>query len=306
MALETRRGVPAVTPGHIFLLVGPSGGGKTTLIHRVTKDAGAQGAAFSFVPTTTSRPARPGERDGVDYHFASEAEFDRLIAAGDFLEWQRVHGFRYGSSRSRMLAVVEGGRWGITSTDILGAFKIQAALPGMVTTVFVTPSHVDGLRQRILDRAPLSSAELDRRLGRVSMEMDLAHACDRLVLNDDLEDAIRQLEALVTTQACRERRLRHFGRLPVVRMVEVQTPPTPECGVRFCVADSETPQQAVERVLRQWWWEMHPGAARFDLAEYRVRPAGPGCYMQTPTAVLDVTRWAVDGTDGRAWRALDA
>lgn len=290
-----------MTPGHIFLLVGPSGGGKTTLIRRVTQDAGAGGVAFSFVPSTTSRAPRPGEHDGIDYHFASEAEFDRLIAAGDFLEWQRVHGFRYGSSRSRLLAPVEVGRWGITSADILGAFKIQAAMPGMVTTVFVTPSHLDKLRQRIRERAPLTAAELERRLGRVAMEMELAHACDRLVLNDDIDEAVNRLRTLAAVQARISERLVHFHRLPVVRMVEVGPPPTPECGLRFAVADCETPEQAVERVLRQWWWEMHPKAVQFDLPPYRVLPAGPSAYVNTPTAILDLTRWTAVGVDGRPW-----
>ena len=292
--------------GHVFLLVGPSGGGKTTLIRRVTQEAGGSRLPFSFVPSTTSRPSRPGEREGVDYHFASEAEFDRLIADGDFLEWQRVHGFRYGSSRSRLMAMVQSGRWGITSADILGAFKIQAAMPGMVTTVFVTPSDADRLRQRILQRAPMTPAELERRLGRVAMEMELAHACDRLVLNDDLEQAVERLRTLSAAQVRIGERLAHFQRLPVVRMVEVGPPPTPECGARFCVADCETPEQAVRRVLHQWWWELHPGAARFALPPYRVLPSGAQQYVQTPTAVLDVTQWTVECPDGRPWGQASA
>lgn len=299
--VDARDCVPLVTSGHIFLLVGPSGGGKTTLIHRVIQDAGPCGIAFSFVPSTTSRAARPGERDGVDYHFASESEFDRLVEAGDFLEWQRVHGFRYGSSRSRLVSMVEAGLWGITSADILGAFKIQAALPGMVTTVFVTPSRVDRLRQRILGRAPLSPVELNRRLARVAMELELAHACDRLVLNDDLDEAVDRLRALATVQAQVGERLAHFDRLPVVRVAEVGPPPTEECGVRFCVADCETPEQAVDRVLHQWWWEMHPRADRFELPSRRIQPAGPQTYVETPTAILEVTRWTALGTDGRPW-----
>jgi guanylate kinase len=287
--------------GHIFLLVGPSGGGKTTLIRRVLSDG--REPAFRFVPSTTSRPPRPGEREGVDYHFAGEEEFDRLIAGNDFLEWQRVHGYRYGSSRSRLLAAVRGGHWGITTADILGAFKIEAALAGLVTTVFVTPSDLDILRQRILDRGPVPEEELERRLGRVAMEMQLAHACSRLVLNDDLDEACERLRAIALAQARAEERLRHFRRRPVVRMVEVAPPPTPECGTRFCVADCETAAQAAERVLHQWWWELHPSAVRFELPPYKLVPEDPPGpqYCETASAILEVTRWRATTPDGRPW-----
>ena len=289
------------TPGHIFLLVGPSGGGKTTLIHRVTVGTPRHPdlPAFRFVPSTTSRAPRPGERDGVDYHFVDEPEFDRLTADGEFLEWQRVHGYRYGSSRARLLSAVGGGQWGITSADILGAFKIKAALPDRVSTVFVTPSDPRRLRDRILERSPLSEAEVERRLGRVDMELALAHACDRLVLNDDLEQAARRLCICAAAQAEAAARRAHFGRLPVVRMVDVGPPPRPECGRRFCVGESETPEQAVERVLHQWWWECHPRAARFDLPPRQVRPAGRQEFVMGEGVTLDVTRWTATGPGGR-------
>ena len=287
--------------GHIFLLVGPSGGGKTTLIHRVTATAQRHSdlPTFRFVPSTTSRAPRPGERDGVDYHFVDDAEFERLSAEGEFLEWQRVHGYRYGSSRSRLLSAVDGGQWGITSADILGAFKIKATLPDRVSTVFVTPSDPGRLRDRILERSPLSEAEVERRLGRVQMEMALAHACDRLVLNDDLEQAARRLCVCAAAQAEAALRRAHFGRRPVIRMVDVGPPPRPECGQRFCVGGSETPEQAVERVLHQWWWECHPRAARFDLPPRQVRPTGRQEYVLGDDVTLDVTWWTATGPDGR-------
>jgi guanylate kinase len=292
---------PRAILGHIFLLVGPSGGGKTTLIRRVAGAAPPHPdlPAFRFVPSTTSRPPRPGERDGVDYHFVSEGDFERLAAAGEFLEWQRVHGFRYGSSRARLLAATHDGGWGITSADILGAFKIKAALPDLVSTVFVTPSDASRLRDRIQERAPLSEAEMERRLGRVAMEMQLAHACDRLVLNDDLEQAARRLCVCAAAQLEAAARRAHFGRRPVIRMVDVGPPPRPECGRRFCVADSETPEQAVQRVLHQWWWECHPRAASFDLPPWQVRATDRQEYVALERVTLDVTWWTATGPGGR-------
>lgn len=281
--------------GHVYLLVGPSGGGKTSLIRRVTGDQGG----FSFIPSTTSRPPRPGEVDGTDYHFADDARFDQLIREGDFLEWQRVHGHRYGSSRRRLQAAVAEGRRGITSADILGAFKIKAAMPADVTTVFVTPSSVDSLRARILARAPLPPQELERRLGRVEMEMRLAHACDRLILNDDLEVAVTRLRQVAAAQDLATARLRHFDLLPVLPMVEVDAPPSAACGRRFCVADCETPEAAVERVLHQWWWECHPAATSFALPPREIRPSGRHDRVHSGGAVLEVTHWSATLPDAR-------
>ncbi len=273
--------------GHIYLLVGPSGGGKTTLIRQVTQGSDP---AFAFIPSTTSRAPRPGETAKVDYHFVDEEEFSARLAAGEFLEWQRVHGYRYGSSRDRLEAAVRTGQRGITSADILGAFKIQAAMPTDVTTVFVSPTQLETLRGRICGRAPTSAAELERRLARVEMEMQLAHACDELVLNDDLARACADLEAVARDEERSQARRRHFGRRPVIRVVEVQSPPRPGCGTRFCVSECETPRQAAERVLHQWWWECHPAAIRFQLPRSILRPAGT-CVEQTAEATLEICRW---------------
>ena len=294
--------------GHIFILVGPSGGGKTTLIRRVSRygagpgapdwppDAihppeGSAEAEFVFVPSTTSRPPRSGEQQHVDYHFVSEAEFDALQAAGAFVEWQNVHGHRYGSSRHHLRAVVERGLQGITSADILGAFKIKAAMPADVTTVFVTPSRPETLRERILCRGRVTSAELQRRLARVAMEMELAYACDHLIRNDDLEEAVAALQLLARWRRLQASRLTHFGRRPVIRMIELADPPTWGAGTRFCIADCETASDAVQRVARQWWWELHPEATAFALPPFDPSPLGPCRAEETAEALLLIAPW---------------
>ena len=284
--------------GHLFILVGPSGGGKTTLIRHVTHygqaaDAEGENASFVFVPSTTSRPPRPGERDGVDYFFVDEVAFATQHRAAGFLEVQRVHGYHYGSSRTRLRGIVARGLWGITAADILGAFKIKAAMPADVTTVFVTPSRPDILSERIRARGQVSDAELERRLARVAMEMELAYACDRLVLNDDLEGAVGQLRLLAAAQRQQAARLRHFNTQPVVRVIDLAGAPSPEAGSRFCVADCETLPQAALRVTRQWWWEFHPQATRFALPPCQdPSPLAPPHQECGEHAMLEVHAWS--------------
>ncbi|HVB10392.1 MAG TPA: guanylate kinase [Bacillota bacterium] len=181
------------SPGHVFLLIGPSGSGKTTLIHALRR----RQPQVRFLPTTTTRPPRPGERDGVEYHFSDDADFDRALAAGDFFEWQPIHGHRYGSSKSRLEAALSEGRVGITSLDILGGLAVKGALGERATTIFVRPSSLAVLRERLLLRGDTDGQDLERRLQRAEMEIAQAARCDFILINNDLEAALDQLTRIV-------------------------------------------------------------------------------------------------------------
>ena len=177
--------------GHIFLLIGPSGSGKTTLIQEVRKVE----PAVRFIPTTTTRKPRPGEQHGREYFFASDEEFDALIARGDLLEWQWVHGNRYGTSRQRFEEAIEGGVLGITSIDVLGGIAVKAAFPENSTSIFVRPSSPEELRRRLVARGDTPGEDLERRLERVEMEFGQQSRCDAVVTNDNgqLAAALAQL-----------------------------------------------------------------------------------------------------------------
>ena len=177
--------------GHIFLLIGPSGSGKTTLIQEVRKVE----PAVRFIPTTTTRKPRPGEQHGREYFFASDEEFDALIACGDLLEWQWVHGNRYGTSRQRFEEAIEGGVLGITSIDVLGGIAVKAAFPENSTSIFVRPSSPEELRRRLVARGDTPGEDLERRLERVEMEFGQQSRCDAVVTNDNgqLAAALAQL-----------------------------------------------------------------------------------------------------------------
>jgi guanylate kinase len=187
------RAIASCRRGHVFLLIGPSGSGKTTLIQALRRRA----PEVAFLPTTTTRAPRPGETDGVEYHFTSDSEFDRALAAGDFFEWQPIHGHRYGSSRRRFAAALEAGRVGITSLDILGGLAVKAAMGDRATTIFVRPSSLAVLRDRLLGRGDTGGDDLERRLQRAEMEIAQAARCDFILINDDLEAALDQLTRIV-------------------------------------------------------------------------------------------------------------
>lgn len=256
-------------PGHLFLIVGPSGSGKNTLIDRIlTADYGVR-----YLPSVTTRSMRPGEAEGSPYHFVSEPEFAQMQATGQLLEWQLVHGSHYGSSRAVMQTALERGELGITDLDILGAYKVKAHNPEAVTTVFVIPSSLDELRRRIQARKSETPESLARRLQRVALETELAYAADYLVFNDDLEKAVAELGLAIQAALRQRRQGEYFGRNPAFRLLKLHlldagqeilyrsAPGVP----RTVVSRWETGDQAAERLLKAVWWELFPETERFDL-----------------------------------------
>lgn len=181
--------------GHLFLLIGPSGSGKTTLIQEVRERT----PLVRFIPTTTTRAPRPTEENGREYFFVSEAEFDQLIQRGDLLEWQWVHGNRYGTSRRRFADAIAQGLLGITSIDVLGGVAVKAAFPLDSTSIFVRPSSLEELRHRLSARGDTPEDDMDRRLARAEMEIAQASACDEVLINDDgrLQEAADRLMGIM-------------------------------------------------------------------------------------------------------------
>lgn len=180
--------------GHLFLLIGPSGSGKTTIIREITRRI----PEVRFIPTTTTRPPRPGEVDGREYFFVTEEAFDEADRRGEFLEWQRIHGHRYGTSRVRFEEAIRSGVPAITSVDILGGLQVRRAFPDDSTAIFVRPSATAQLKRRLLCRGD-DEDDVTTRLARVERELDLANECDYLVINDDgrLEQAVAAVEEII-------------------------------------------------------------------------------------------------------------
>lgn len=172
----------------LFVVSGPAGVGKGTLVNRVREQRPMLGLPVS---ATTRRP-RPGEVDGVAYHFLSNEEFDASIARGEFLEWAQVHNHRYGTLKSEVDACLARGESVILEIDVQGGNNVRRIYPDVVR-IFVEPPSWDVLVQRLRDRGSETEETLAIRLKTAKVELALAPTYDVRIVNDDLNTAVAEL-----------------------------------------------------------------------------------------------------------------
>lgn len=180
--------------GRAFPLViaAPSGTGKTSLAHALV---GAEPDAVFSVSATTRKP-RAGERDGIDYHFVDDAEFDAMIERGDLVEWATVHGRRYGTPRKAIREPIEDGKTVVLDIDIQGARNVRASFEDSVL-VFILPPDAGELHRRLAGRNSEGREDLHRRLRNALEELGAVAEFDYVVVNDDFERALRMLTAII-------------------------------------------------------------------------------------------------------------
>jgi guanylate kinase len=193
--------------GELFIVASPSGGGKTTLIRRVMAELAAQGREAHFSVSHTTRAPRPTERDGVDYHFVDRAAFQRMVAAGDFLEFAEVHGNMYGTSRAEVEGRLERGCDVFLDIDVQGARQVRASVPDAVK-VFVFPPSYAELRRRLVSRRQDDEVAIELRLKNAVQEMREYAEFDFVIINDRLEEATRALGSVVAAARMRPFRMR--------------------------------------------------------------------------------------------------
>ncbi|MFL5964461.1 MAG: guanylate kinase [Gaiellaceae bacterium] len=178
----------------VFVVTGPSGAGKGTLIQLVLPRFPALAAAVS----ATTRPQRPGEQDGVDYHFLSREAFDAKIEAGEFLEWVDYVGNRYGTLRSEIDRLRAAGKAPLLELETEGALRVKRR-EELAVTIFVT-APVEELEQRLRKRATESSGAIGERIETAKRQLELQGQFDFVVENDDRDRAADALAAIITQE----------------------------------------------------------------------------------------------------------
>jgi guanylate kinase len=176
------------------VVTGPSGVGKGTLIKRLRERV----PEFDLSVSATTRPPRPGEVDGRDYHFLTTEEFERRLARGEFLEHALYAGNMYGTPRSEVERARDAGRAIVLEIEVQGARQVGEALPE-ATQVFIAPPSEDALRERLEGRSTDSPEEIERRLTRAREELAAGSEWTRVIVNDDLDRAADELVELAAT-----------------------------------------------------------------------------------------------------------
>jgi len=193
--------------GTLYIISAPSGAGKTSLVREVLTTV--PGVALSVSHTT--RPMRPGERDGVHYHFVSVAEFQEMIAAGAFLEYAQVFDNYYGTSLAGVGDQLRGGQDVILEIDWQGAQQVRQLFPEVVA-IFILPPSREVLENRLRARGQDSEAVIARRLREVRTEISHSNEYDYLLVNEDFGQAVVDLQSIM-----RARKLRRDPQEEVLR-----------------------------------------------------------------------------------------
>lgn len=180
--------------GNLFIVSSPSGGGKTTLIRRLIADP--PGGPLHFSVSHTTRTKRAGERDGREYYFVSDEEFQRMARRRAFLEHNLVHGRRYGTSRAEVLPRLVRGEDVVLDIDVQGARDIRRGYPKAVS-IFIVPPNPKELEKRLRGRGLDEEGEIRRRLRNARTEIRKARDFQYVIVNDDLDRALIELQSVV-------------------------------------------------------------------------------------------------------------
>ncbi|MDR2563315.1 MAG: guanylate kinase [Prevotellaceae bacterium] len=178
----------------IIVIAAPSGSGKTTIIEHLLKN----NANLEFSISATSRKPRKNEQNGVDYYFISAEEFRNKISNNEFLEWEEVYeGNYYGSPQSEVDRITKLGKTAMFDVDVVGALNIKKKYPNAFL-IFVVPPSLEVLKERLEKRHTDSDEEISKRLQKAKEELSRAKEFDYILLNDELEEAIEEIDSVVS------------------------------------------------------------------------------------------------------------
>jgi guanylate kinase len=176
----------------VFVITGPSGVGKGTLIRGLLERI----PQLELAVSATTRPPRPGERDGVDYHFLTPEEFERRLANGEFVEHATYSGNRYGTLRSELDRRLRKGAPVVLEIEVQGARQVRRTMPE-AEAVFIAPPSREALRARLLARGTDTPEQVDERLRTAERELEAQSEFEHVVVNDRLDEATEELAGIV-------------------------------------------------------------------------------------------------------------
>lgn len=184
----------------LIVISGPSGVGKDTVLTKMKESR----RLLHYVVTATTRPQRPGEKNGLDYDFVSKEEFERMIETGELLEWANVYGNLYGVPKRQVQQALAQGLDVVVKVDVQGAATIKRFLPQAVFVFLMCPS-LDELERRLRERKTESTEELKLRMDTAKREMNSLLMFDYVVVNhqDRLDSTIAQIDAIISAEKCR-------------------------------------------------------------------------------------------------------
>jgi guanylate kinase len=200
-------GVTVKRKGMLLIISGPSGTGKGTLLKRLMECD----PSIAFSCSVTTRPQRPGEIEGVHYHFVDDAEYDRLVAEDAFLEHATVHGHRYGTLRRQVEDMLAANKNVLLDIDPQGALAVMGKTQDYVS-IFILPPNFNALRVRLHTRNTDDPVEIERRLNNARREVLSVDKYQYAVINDDLELAACQLQSIVNAE--KQRTIRFCPTIP--------------------------------------------------------------------------------------------
>ncbi len=184
----------------VWIVSGPSGSGKTTLCNKLLKDSFWKKRLMKSVSCTT-RPLRPGEKEGRDYFHISQKKFLRLLRQGAFLESEKIFDFYYGTPKKILEEARKRGKDPLLCIDVKGAQAVKRALRKNIVSIFITAPGTRTLSRRLKRRCTEGKKAIEKRLKRVGMELSFARGYDYIVVNDDIRKALKKIKAILTTES---------------------------------------------------------------------------------------------------------
>ena len=178
----------------IIIITAPSGAGKTSITRHLLKEF----PQLAFSVSAATRPARATEKDGEDYYFITEEDFQNKIRNNEFVEWEMVYeGRYYGTLKSELKRIWESGRVPVLDIDVKGAIHVQGQYPDSTLSIFIQPPSIEELKRRLLSRGTESDASLQARINKAAYEISFSHSFNRVIVNSDLKKAQAEAETVV-------------------------------------------------------------------------------------------------------------